>query len=191
MPKPTTSATPAAPTAPATPAAPSATNAPPAHEARAGLDKFDIHILRELQADGRLSNADLANRVGLSAAPCWRRVRRLEEQGFITGYYAMLDRHKLGLGVVAFVRIYADRNTAEVTQALKAALLALPEVMQCHFVSGEGSFEITVMATHLDAYSRFAIETLMNLPHVKDLHTSFSLGEVKTSHALPLGHLNG
>jgi Lrp/AsnC family transcriptional regulator, leucine-responsive regulatory protein len=158
-------------------------------ELGASLDKFDIHILNQLQADGRLTNAELANRVGLSPAPCWRRVRRLEIDGYISGYHAAINRHKVGLGVIAFVRLYADRNTGEVTRELKEQLVRLPEVMSCHHISGEGSFEITVMATDLDAYSRFAMETLINLPHVKDLHTSFSLGEVKASHELPLGHL--
>ncbi len=155
-----------------------------------GLDKFDIHILSQLQADGRLTNAELANRVGLSPAPCWRRVRRLETEGYISGYHAAINRHKVGLGVIAFVRIFADRNTGEVTRELKEQLVKLPEVMSCHHISGEGSFEITVMATDLEAYSRFAMHTLINLPHVKDLHTSFSLGEVKASHELPLGHLH-
>ena len=77
------------------------------------LDKFDIAILNELQADARLTNAELAQRVGLSAAPCWRRVRALEEQGFIKGYRAEIDRHKIGLGVLAFVRLDADRSTGK------------------------------------------------------------------------------
>jgi Lrp/AsnC family transcriptional regulator, leucine-responsive regulatory protein len=158
-------------------------------ELATGLDKFDIHILNQLQADGRLTNAELASRVGLSPAPCWRRVRRLETEGYISGYHAAINRHKVGLGVIAFVRIFADRNTGEVTRELKEQLIKLPEVMSCHHISGEGSFEITVMATDLEAYSRFAMHTLINLPHVKDLHTSFSLGEVKASHELPLGHL--
>jgi Lrp/AsnC family transcriptional regulator, leucine-responsive regulatory protein len=169
--------------------APYAMNTAEIDEVLDGLDKFDIHILRELQADGRLTNAELANRVGLSPAPCWRRVRRLEAEGYITGYHAAINRHKVGLGVIAFVRLYADRNTGEVTRELKEQLVKLPEVLDVHHISGEGSFEITVIATDLEAYSRFAMETLINLPHVKDLHTSFSLGEVKNSHALPLSHL--
>jgi Lrp/AsnC family leucine-responsive transcriptional regulator len=116
------------------------------------LDKFDIAILNELQLDARLTNTDLASRVGLSAAPCWRRVRALEEAGFITGYRAEINRHKIGLGVLAFVRLDAAQNT-------------------------------------LNTFSQFARDVLINLPNVKDLHTSFSLGEVKTSSALPLGHL--
>jgi len=155
----------------------------------ASLDRFDIAILRELQQDARLSNAELASRIGLSAAPTWRRVRWLEEQGFITGYRAEIDRRKIGLGVLAFVRIDADRNTAEATRMLEEAIRRLPEVISCHYISGSGTFELQVMATDLDAFSRFALDALMGLPHVKDVHTSFSLGEVKSGGALPLGHL--
>lgn len=155
----------------------------------ASLDRFDIAILRELQQDARLSNAELASRIGLSAAPTWRRVRWLEEQGFITGYRAEIDRRKIGLGVLAFVRIDADRNTAEATRVLEEAIRRLPEVISCHYISGSGTFELQVMATDLDAFSRFALDALMGLPHVKDVHTSFSLGEVKSGGALPLGHL--
>jgi DNA-binding Lrp family transcriptional regulator len=153
------------------------------------IDKFDLAILQELQADGRLTNAELAQRVGLSAAPCWRRVRALEEAGFIKGYHAEIDRHKIGLGVLAFVRLDADRNTAASTRQLEEAIRRIPEVIACHYISGSGTFELQVMATDLDAFSKFSLDVLLNLPHVKDLHTSFSLGEVKTGGALPLTHL--
>lgn len=153
------------------------------------LDRYDIAILRELQQDARLSNAELASRIGLSAAPTWRRVRWLEERGFIIGYRAEIDRRKIGLGVLAFVRIDADRDTAASTRELEESLRRIPEVIACHYISGSGTFELQVMATDLDAFSRFALDVLLNLPHVKDLHTSFSLGEVKSGGALPLGHL--
>ncbi len=155
----------------------------------AGLDRYDVAILIALQADARLSNADLAVRIGLSAAPTWRRVKWLEQQGYITGYRAELDRRRIGLGVFAFVRVDAERNTGSATKALENAIRALPEVTACHYISGAGTFELQVMATDLDAFSRFATETLLNLPNVKDIHTSFSLGEVKAGAALPLGHL--
>lgn len=153
------------------------------------LDKFDIAILTHLQADGRLTNTELAQRVGLSAAPCWRRVRALEEGGFITGYRAEISRHKIGLGVLAFVRLDAERNNGDGTRALEEAIRKLPEVIACHYISGTGTFELQVVAQDLDSFSRFALGSLINLPNVKDLHTSFSLGEVKASTALPLGHL--
>jgi DNA-binding Lrp family transcriptional regulator len=153
------------------------------------LDKFDIAILNELQADGRLTNAELAQRVGLSAAPCWRRVRALEEAGYILGYRAEIDRRKVGLGVLAFVRLHAERNNGDSIRALENAVRELPEVVACHYISGTGTFELQVVAQDLDTFSRFAQQRLVNLPNVKDLQTSFSLGEVKAGGALPLAHL--
>jgi Lrp/AsnC family leucine-responsive transcriptional regulator len=153
------------------------------------LDKFDLAILQELQNDGRLSNAELAQRVGLSAAPCWRRVRALEESGYIKGYHAEIDRRKIGLGVLAFVRLDADRNSGNVTRELEDAIRKIPEVVSCHYISGAGTFELQVVSRDLDSFSQFAREVLINLPNVKDLHTSFSLGEVKDNSALPLAHL--
>ena len=153
------------------------------------LDRYDVAILRELQADARLTNTELAARIGLSAAPTWRRVKWLEEQGYITGYRAEIDRRRIGLGVLAFVRVDAERNNAEATRALEDAIRALPEVVACHYISGAGTFELHVVATDLDAFSRWSMATLFKLPNVKDLHTSFSLGEVKAGAALPLAHL--
>jgi len=153
------------------------------------LDRYHIAILAELQRDARQSNAELAQRIGLSAAPTWRRVKWLEEQGYITGYRAEIDRRKIGLGVLAFVRVDAERSAATATKALEDAIRQLPEVIACHYISGTGTFELQVMATDLDAFSRFSINTLLKLPNVKDIHTSFSLGEVKASGVLPLGHL--
>lgn len=155
------------------------------------LDRYHIALLAELQRDAHQSNAELAQRIGLSAAPTWRRVKWLEEQGYITGYRAELDRRKIGLGVLAFVRVDAERSAGAATKALEDEIRRLPEVIACHYISGTGTFELQVMATDLDAFSRFSINTLLKLPNVKDIHTSFSLGEVKAGGALPLGHLKG
>jgi DNA-binding Lrp family transcriptional regulator len=146
------------------------------------LDRHHIAILAALQADARLSNAELAQRIGLSAAPTWRRVKWLEERGY---------RRKLGLGVLAFVRVDAERSAGAATKPLEDAIRRLPEVIACHYISGTGTFELQVMVTDLDAFSRFSIDTLLNLPNVKDIHTRFALGEVKASGVLPLGHLAG
>ena len=173
---------------PAAAAAPAETAEPPEAHGSA-LDRWDVAILAELQADARLSNAELAARIGLSAAPTWRRVRWLETQGYITGYRAELDRRLIGLGVLAFVRVDAERNNAEGTQALEDAIRSLPEVVACHYISGTGTFELQVLSTDLDAYSRWTREQLFKLPNVKDVHTRFSLGEVKAGGALPLSHL--
>jgi Lrp/AsnC family leucine-responsive transcriptional regulator len=168
---------------------PLGTSAEAADSAGVSLDRWDVAILRELQADARLSNTELASRIGLSAAPTWRRVKWLEEQGYIVGYRADIDRRKIGLGVLAFVRLDAERNNSESTRALEDAIRARPEVVACHYISGAGTFELQVVATDLDAFSRLAMDVLFKLPNVKDLHTSFSLGEVKSGAALPLHHL--
>ena len=153
------------------------------------LDRYDLAILQELQRDARLTNAELAQRVGLSAAPCWRRVRALEESGFIRGYRAEIDRHKIGLGVLAFVRLDAERSRGDLTRAMEEAIARIPEVVSCHYNCGTGTFVLQVVARDLDSFSQFARDVLLNLPNVKDMHTSFSLGEVKASGALPLTHL--
>lgn len=145
------------------------------------LDKFDLAILTHLQADGRLTNAELAQRVGLSAAPCWRRVRSLETLGYIRGYHAEIDRHKIGLGVLAFVRIDAEISSGARTREMEEAICAIPEVISCHYISGKGMFELQVVAKDLESFSNFTRSVLLNLPNVKDMHTSFSLGEVKSS----------
>jgi DNA-binding Lrp family transcriptional regulator len=153
------------------------------------IDRYDLQILDELQTDARLTNAELAQRVGLSAAPCWRRVRALEEAGYIKGYHAEIDRHKIGLGVLAFVRLDAERNTGERTKEMEDAIRGIPEIVSCHYISGAGTFELQVVTRDLDTFAQFARQVLINLPNVKDLHTSFSLGEVKASTSWPLAHL--
>jgi Lrp/AsnC family transcriptional regulator, leucine-responsive regulatory protein len=155
----------------------------------AGLDRYDVAILAALQADARGQIGVGQTRIGLSAAPTWRRVKWLEQNGYITGYRAEIDRRRIGLGVFAFVRVDAERNAGGAAKVLEDAIRRLPEVTACHYISGAGTFELQVMATDLDAFSRFATETLLNLPNVKDIHTSFSLGEVKAGAALPLTHL--
>ena len=154
------------------------------------LDRFDRAILQALQLDGRITNSQLAERVSLSESACLRRVRALEEQGFIRGYRAELDREKMGLGVLAFVRLDAERNSGDVLRQMEAAIRGIPEIVSCHYISGSGTFELQVVCPDLNHFSRFAREVLINLPNVKDLHTSFSLGEVKSASALPLSHLS-
>ena len=113
----------------------------------------------------------------------------LEQQRYITGYRAEIDRRKIGLGVLAFVRVDTERSAGEATRELEDAIRRLPEVISCHYISGAGTFELQVIVTDLEAFSQFSIKTLLNLPNVKDIHTSFSLGEVKAGAALPLSHL--
>lgn len=160
--------------------------------ALAQIDRTDLKILDALQREGRLTNAELADKVGLSLSPCWRRLKRLEEIGVITGYQATLNRKVLGLGVTAFVRIDIERHTPVFERKFEEAIAELPEVISCHVISGEGAFMLMVVCDSLESYSNFALNTLMALPGVKDTQTSFSLKEVKSSGILPLkklGHL--
>ncbi len=152
----------------------------------AKLDRTDLKILDALQKDGRLTNVELAEKIGLSLSPCWRRLKRLEESGIIAGYQAILDRKALGLGVTAFVRVDIERHTPAQERRFEEAIADLPEIVSCHVISGEGAFLLTVVCESLEAYSRFALDTLMALPNVKDTQTSFSLKEVKASSALPI-----
>ena len=153
------------------------------------LDKFDPAMLGELQNDGHRTNAELPSRGGLSAAPCWRRVRALEESGFIKGYRAELDQKKIGLGVLAFVRLDAAQNSGEVLRALEEAIRRMPAVVSCHYIGGTGAFELQGVSRDLNSFRQFACDVLINPPNVKDIQTSFSLGVVKVSSALPPGHL--
>ncbi len=115
------------------------------------------------------------------ARPCWRRVRYAGEAGYIRGYHAEIDRQKIGLGVLAFVRMDAEISTGARTRAMEEAIRAIPEVISCHYISGKGMFELQVVAKDLESFSQFTRSVLLNLPNVKDMHTSFSLGEVKSS----------
>ncbi len=155
------------------------------------LDRTDLKILDALQTDGRLTNAELAERVGLSLSPCWRRLKRLEESGVITGYQALLNRKALGLGVTAFVRVDIERHTPAMERRFEESIADLDEIVSCHVISGEGAFMLVVMSESLESFSKFALDTLMALPGVKDTRTSFSLKEVKSSTALPLKNVRG
>ncbi len=150
------------------------------------LDRTDLKILDALQKNGRLTNAELAEKVGLSLSPCWRRLKRLEDAGIIAGYQAIINRKALGLGVTAFVRMDIERHTPAQERRFEEAIADLPEIVSCHVISGEGAFLLTVVCESLEAYSRFALDTLMALPNVKDTQTSFSLKEVKASSCLPI-----
>ena len=160
---------------------------PSAHAAT--LDRTDLKILDALQADGRLTNAELAEKVGLSLSPCWRRLKRLEDSGVIESYKAVLNRRALGLGVTAFVRVDIERHTPAMERKFEDAIADLDEIVSCHVISGEGAFMLVVMSDSLESFSKFALDTLMALPGVKDTRTSFSLKEVKSSSALPLRQL--
>ena len=150
------------------------------------LDDADHRILAELQRDGRATNVEIAARTHQSESPCLRRIRRLEEEGVITGYRATLDRGRLGLGLTVFVSIKVDRHTRRNADALARALDRIPEVITCHMVSGSADFLAEVAVRDLDAYETLLTQTLLELPMVEDIQSVFSLRPVKTDARLPL-----
>jgi len=155
------------------------------------LDAFDRKILTALQRDGRLSNVQLAEEIGLSPSPCLRRVRMLEEAGVIRGYQAILDRDEVGLGMTIFVGIKVERHTDERAEAFRQAVTALPEVISAFLVSGESDFLLQVVVPDLRAYDRFVTSKLLKLPGVSDIRSNFAINTVKAPGPLPLGHLAG
>lgn len=150
------------------------------------LDRTDRRLLAALQDDARLTVAELAERVALSTSPCWRRVRRLEQAGYIEGYHAHLSAAKLGYGITAFVSVVMGSHTQDVARAFEAAVQDIPQVVACHNVSGEYDFLLEVVATDLAAYGEFARNVLQGLPGVRELHSSFSLMSIKARRRLPL-----
>jgi DNA-binding Lrp family transcriptional regulator len=150
------------------------------------LDRIDRLILEALQQDARLTVAELAGRVALSASPCWRRVKRLEEAGLIQGYRAQLSAEGLGYGVTAFVSVMMGSHGQEVARAFEARVTEIPEVIACHNVSGRYDFLLEVVARDLGSFGEFARNTLQTLPGVKELYSSFSLKALKTGQRLPI-----
>lgn len=150
------------------------------------LDAIDRRILDALQADGRLTMAQLAEKVSLSPSPCWRRVQMLERAGFILGYHARLDRRRLGLGVHGFVALRMENHTPRTAASFERQVVALPEVIACQNLSGQYDYQLEVVAADHEAFARLVREKIRSLPGVKDIYTSFTLNEVKRGGALPI-----
>ena len=151
------------------------------------LDRTDRSLLAILQAEGRISNAELAERVHLSASACLRRVQRLEAAGVITGYAARLDPAALGLGLTAFVRLQLARHDADSIARFVAKLDAWDEVAACHALTGDMDYLLQVVVADLEHFSRFLLDRVLHDGDVADVNTSFVLRAVKDSRALPLG----
>ncbi|WP_044564098.1 Lrp/AsnC family transcriptional regulator [Azospirillum sp. B4] len=149
------------------------------------LDAADLRILDTLQRNGRLSNVDLAEAVGLSPSPCLRRVKDLEDQGYIQGYAALLDRRRLGLGVVAFVEVKIDQN-AEGDAVFRRLVSQIPEVVSCFVMTGTMDYLVQVVVSDLEAFAEVSMKKLLQIPGVKDVRSSFVLDVVKHSTAVPL-----
>lgn len=154
------------------------------------LDRIDRRILRELQNNGRITNVELSKRVDLSPTPCLERVRRLEDQGYIRGYTAVLEPKRLGSELLVFVEITLERNSPVVFKEFAEAVTLLPEVLECHLVSGSFDYLIKARVADMDEYRRFWGETLLTLPSVSDSKTYVVMEEVKeTSNILIRTHL--
>ncbi|WP_296264588.1 Lrp/AsnC family transcriptional regulator [Pseudomonas sp. UBA6562] len=149
------------------------------------LDRTDRALLDALQRNARLTIAELADQVALTTSPCWRRVKRLEEHGYITGYQAVLSPKALGFGVTAFVSIMMDSHGKDAAQAFEQRLMDIPQIVACHHVSGRYDFLLEVLARDLESFGEFAREILQRLPGVKEIYSSFSYKAVKHQRVIP------
>lgn len=150
------------------------------------LDQIDRHILQELQEDARLSNRELASRVGLSPAPCLRRVRQLEQAGVIRKYVALLDPVALHTGVTVFVQVSLDLQTQERVEIFEKAIASRPEVVECYLMSGEVDYLLRVTVPDVATYERFLKEWLARIESVANIKSNVAFKQIKFSTSLPL-----
>jgi DNA-binding Lrp family transcriptional regulator len=143
--------------------------------------------LAELQADGRLSSQALAERVGLSASPCWRRVRRLQADGVLRSAVAILDAEKVGLHVMAFAQVSLEDHHPDSVAAFDRVVTARPEILECHAMSGQHDYLLKVICESIGAYDRLLSEHILRIGAVQTVNTSFVLRTRKSTTALPLG----
>lgn len=153
------------------------------------LDAIDCRIIAELQADGRLSNVELAGKVGLSPSPCLRRLKRLEREGYIEGYRAALRRDRVGLGFSVFVGVKIDGHANGPALAFEEAVVRLPEVVACHLVSGEADYFLEVVVPDLAEYQHFLVTKLLVMPNVREIRSNIAIQTLKAGAPLPLEHL--
>jgi len=154
------------------------------------LDRTDRRILAELQDNARISNQELAEKVGLSPSPCLRRVRQLEEAGYIKSYNAVLNASLLGLKLMALVQISMDRHTPDRFQQFEATVLEYPQVLECILITGQSAdYQLKVVVQDMEEYQDFLLNRLTRIPGVSDVHSSFVLRQVVSTQALPLGNL--
>ncbi len=156
-------------------------------EANPKLDRYDRQILAALQADARLSNQELADRIGLSPSPCLRRVRRLEDSGLIEGYRAMLNARALGLKLMAFINISMDRHTPDRFDLFESQIANCPEVLECHLITGQDAdYLLKVIVDDMDGFQRLLLEKITRIDGVSGVHSSFVLKSPANKTALPV-----
>ena len=151
------------------------------------IDRYDRQILEVLQRDGRISNQDLAERIGLSPSPCLRRVKALEESGLITGYRAHVDARALGLSLHALIYISMDQHTPERFKHFDAQIADIPEVMECLLITGQDAdYQIKVVVKDMDAFQELLLNRITRIKGVTGVHSSFILRRVVDKTALPV-----
>jgi Lrp/AsnC family leucine-responsive transcriptional regulator len=151
------------------------------------LDNYDRQMLRILQEDGRISNQDLAERIGLSPSPCLRRLRTLEEAGLITGYRALLDAKKLGLSLMALIHISMDKHTPERFSNFETQVALIAEVLECLLITGQDAdYQLKVVVQDMDGYQDLLLNRLTRIEGVTGVHSSFVLRRVIDKTALPV-----
>ncbi|MBL8396323.1 MAG: Lrp/AsnC family transcriptional regulator [Candidatus Accumulibacter sp.] len=153
------------------------------------IDRYDLALLDALQRKGNATNATLGEQIRLSASQISRRIQRLEEDGVIAGYVALLAPAALGLGVTAFAQVILERHDDTATEAFEGAVASMPEVMDCFSVSGDADYMLRMVVPDLAAFSELTMKRLPRLPGVARVKTSIALHTVKQTHALPLDHL--
>jgi Lrp/AsnC family transcriptional regulator, leucine-responsive regulatory protein len=150
------------------------------------VDEIDRNILKTLQENARITNADLADKVGLSPAPCLRRVRALEERGVIRKYVTLVDPNAINLGVTVFVQITLDLQVEGRLEIFEKSILKRPEVLECYLMTGDSDYLLRVVVTDVAAYEQFLKQSLTRLEGVAGIKSSFALKQVKYSTVLPL-----
>lgn len=146
----------------------------------------EMKILRLLQIDARITNQELADKTGMSASPCWRKVRKLEEDDVIQGYRAVLNRKKIGLGVMVFIRVTIDSHSEAEARKFEEEVTALEDVVACYSIGGDADFLLQVVASDLDSYADFAMSVVRRLPGIKEMQSMFVLKEIKPLTAYPV-----
>jgi Lrp/AsnC family transcriptional regulator len=155
------------------------------------LDAIDLRILEHLQRDASLSTAELAEKIGLSQSPCWRRIQRLRDEGYIKQQVALLDRGKLGLDMQIFAQLKVARLDDQERAAFERAINSTPEIVECYSIFGELDLMIKVVAPDVRWYQDFVFSTLMKLPGVEDVRSVMTLSELKYTTAMPLPRRHG
>ncbi|SFH53922.1 transcriptional regulator, AsnC family [Pseudomonas syringae] len=150
------------------------------------LSPIDVRILTALQQDGRITNQTLADQIGMSASPCWRRVKHLEEHRYIQGYRAVLDRRKIGLGVMVFIRISIDSHSEAEARKFEKEVMQLEDVVACYSIGGDADFLLQVVAPDLDSFADFAMTVVRRLPGIKEMQSMFVLKEIKPFVSFPV-----